>query len=165
MIEATDSFLPLHQDQAALAQFCSCSVAKSCPTLCDPMDCSTPGFPSFTNSQSLLKLMSIQSVMPSNHPSSLTPFSYCPQSSPASGSFPMCWLFPSAGQSIGASASASVLPMNIQSWFPLGLTGLISLLSKGLKSLLQHHIWKHQFGAQPSSWSNSHIHTWLLEKL
>ena len=65
--------------------------------------------------------------------------SSCPQSFPASGSFPMSRLFASGGQSIGASASASVLPMNTQDWFPLGLTGLISLLSKGLKSLLQHH--------------------------
>ena len=73
-----------------------------------------------------------------NHPtisSSVVPFSSCPQSSLASGSFPVSRLFPSAGQSIGASASASVLPMNSQGWFPLGLTGLISLLSK---SLLQH---------------------------
>jgi len=69
---------------------------------------------------------------------SVIPFS-CPQSFPASGSFPMSWLFTSDGQSIGASASASVLPMNIQGWFPSGLTGLISLLSKGLKSLPQHH--------------------------
>ena len=70
---------------------------------------------------------------------SVTPFSSCYQSLPASGSFPMSELFTSGGQSTGASASASVLPMNIQGSFPLGLTGLISLLSKGLKSLLQHH--------------------------
>ena len=71
--------------------------------------------------------------------SSVAPFSFCLQSSPASGSFPVSWLSASDGQSIGASGLASVLPMNIQGWFPLGLTGLISLLSKGLKSLLQHH--------------------------
>ena len=70
--------------------------------------------------------------------SSVIPFSSCPQSFPAWGSFPMNWLLTSGGQSIGASPSASVLPMNIQGWSPLGLTGLISLLSKGLKSLLQH---------------------------
>ena len=64
--------------------------------------------------------------------SSVTPFSSCPQSFPASGSFPMSWLFASGGQSIGASVSASVLPMNIQDWFPLGLTGLISLASNSL---------------------------------
>ena len=73
--------------------------------------------------------------------SSVVPFSSCPQSSPASGSFPMSQFFTSGGQSIGASASASVLPMNIQGWFPLGLTGLISLQFKGLsQSLLQHQI-------------------------
>ena len=69
--------------------------------------------------------------------SSDVPFFSCLQSFPASGSFPMSWLFTSGGQSVGASAS--VLPMNIQDWFPLGLTGLISLMTKGLKSLLQHH--------------------------
>ena len=71
----------------------------------------------------------------------------------------------SGGQSIGASASASVLPMNIQDWFPLGWTGLISLQSKALKRLLQHPVQKHQFfGAQPSLWSNSDMHTQLLGK-
>ena len=69
--------------------------------------------------------------------SSVTPF--CPQSFPASGSFPRSWLFTSGGHSTGASALASVLPVNIQDWFPLGLTGLISLLSKGLSRVLQHH--------------------------
>ena len=84
---------------------------------------------SFTISWSLLKLMPIESVLPSNHLilSCLLPFSSCLQSFPASGSFLMSWLFTSGGQSIGASAS--VLPVNIQDWFPLGLTGLISLLS------------------------------------
>ena len=71
--------------------------------------------------------------------SSVVPFSSCLQSCPTSGSFPMSQFFTSGGQSIGVSASASVLPMNIQDWFPLGLTGWISLQSKGLKSLLQHH--------------------------
>ena len=81
-----------------------CSVAKSCPTLCDPMDCSMPASLSFTVSQSLLKLMSIESVMPSTISSSVGPFSSCPQSFPASGSSPMSWLFSSCCQSIGASA-------------------------------------------------------------
>ena len=71
--------------------------------------------------------------------SSVTPFSSCPQSFPASESFPISWLFASGSQSIGASASTSVLPMNIQGWFPLELTGLISLLSKDSQSLFQHH--------------------------
>ena len=74
--------------------------------------------------------------------------------------------FTSGGQSIGASTSTSVLPMNIQGWFPLGLTGLISLLSKGLSRVFSSTtVWKHQFfSAQPFLWSNSYIHTWLLEK-
>ena len=92
---------------------------------------------------------------------SVTPFSSYPQSFLSSGSFPMSQLFASGGQSIGASASATVLPMNIQDWFPLGLTGLISLLSKGLFSIT---VQKHKFfGTQLSLWSNSHIRTWLLE--
>ena len=103
-----------------------------------------------------------------HHPtisSSAAPFSSCPQSFTASGSFPMSRLFVSSVQSIGASASISVLPMNIQDWFPLGLTGLISLLSKGLARVFSNKtVQKHQiFGAQLSLWSNTHIHTWLLE--
>ena len=90
---------------------------------------------SITNSQSLPKLMSTESVMPSNHLILCLPFSSCPQSFLASGSFPMSQLFESGGQSIGASASASALPMNVQGWFPLGLTGLISWLSKGFSSI------------------------------
>ena len=90
--------------------------------------------------------------------SSVTHFSFCPQSFLASGSFPLSWLFESGGQSIGASASASVLPMNIQGWLPLELTGLISLLTKGLSRALST-VWKHQFfSAQTSFWSNSPIH-------
>ena len=104
---------------------------------------------------------------PLSHPtisSSVTPFS-CPQSFPASVSFPMSWLFTSGGQSIRVSASASVLPMNIQSWFHLGLAGLISLLSKGFSTVFSSTtVQKHQFfTAQPSLSPNSHIHTWLLE--
>ena len=98
--------------------------------------------------------------------SSVIPFSSCLQSIPASGSFPMSHPFTSGGQSIGASASASVLPMNFQGWFLLGWTGLISLLSKGLSRVSSNTtVQKHQFfDAQPSSWSKSHIHTWILEK-
>ena len=99
--------------------------------------------------------------------SSVAPFSFYPQSFPASGSFPVTQLFPSGGQSIRASASASVLLMNIQGWFPLGMTRWISLLSKGLSRVLSSTTTqKHQFyGTQLSLWSNSHIRTWLLEKL
>ena len=91
--------------------------------------CSTWGFPILHHSPEFLKLMSIESVMPSNHLILCRPFSSCLQSFPASGSFPVSQLFISGGQSIGASASALVLPMNVQGWFPLGLTGLISLQS------------------------------------
>ena len=90
---------------------------------------------SFTISQSLLKLMSIELVMPSKHLICNFPLSSCLQSFPASGSFPVSQLFASGGQSFGASTSASVLPMNIQGLFPLELTDLISLLSKGLSSM------------------------------
>ena len=98
--------------------------------------------------------------------SSVIPFSSCPQSLPASGSFPMSQLFPSGGQCIGVSASASVLPMNTQDWSPLGRTGWISLQSKGLSRIFSNTtVQKHQvFGTQLSSQSNSHIHTWPLEK-
>ena len=98
--------------------------------------------------------------------SSVIPFSSCLQSFPASGSFQMSQFFATGGQSIGASASTSVLPMNIQDWFPLGLPDLISLQSKGLSRVFSNTtVQKHQFfSAQLSLCSNSHIHTWLLEK-
>ena len=98
--------------------------------------------------------------------SSVVPFSSCPQSLPASGSFPMSQLFASGGQSIRASASASVLRMNTQDWSPLGWTGWISLQPKGLSRVFSNTtVQKHQFfGTQLSSQPNSHIHTWPLEK-
>ena len=94
------------------------------------------------------------------------PFSSCLQSFPASGSFLISQFFTSGGQSLGASPSASVLPMNIQGWFPLELTDFISLQSKGLSRVFSNTtVQKHQFfGTQPSFWFNSHIHTWLQEK-
>ena len=98
----------------------------------------------------------------------VTSFSSCPQSFPASRSFPMNQLFTSGGQSIGgpASASASVLPMNIQDSVSLGLTGYIFLLSKELSRVFSSTtVWKYKFfGAQPSLWSKSHIITWLWKK-
>ena len=98
--------------------------------------------------------------------SSVVPFSSCPQSFPASGSFPMSQLFTSGGQSIGVSASTSALPTNTQDWSPLGWTGWISLQSKRLSRVFSNTtVQKHQFFcAQPSSQSKSHIHTWPLEK-
>ena len=101
---------------------------------------------SITNSQSLLKLTSIKSAMPSNHLILCRPFSSCLQSFPAWGSFPMSQFFASGGQSIGVSASALVLPMNIQDWFPLGWTGWISLQSKGLSRVFSNTtVQNHQF--------------------
>ena len=117
---------------------------------------------SITNSQSLLKLMSVESVMPSHHLISVIPFSSCLQSFPASRSFQMSQFFaPEGGQSIGVSASASVLSMNIQDCFPLVWTGWISLLSKVLSRVFSNTtVQKHQFfGAQLSLYSNSDIHT------
>ena len=98
--------------------------------------------------------------------SSVIPFFSCPQSLPASGSFPMSQLLAWGGQSIGVSASASVFPMNTQDWSPLGWTGWISLQSKGLSRVFSSTtVQKHQFfGAQLSLPSNSHIHIWLLVK-
>ena len=98
--------------------------------------------------------------------SSVVPFSSCPQSLPASESFPMSQLFAWGGQSTGVSASASVLPMNTQDWRPLGWTGWISLQSKGLSRVFSNTtVQKHQFfGTQLSLQFNSHIHTWPLDK-
>ena len=121
---------------------------------------------SITNSWGLPKLMSIELVMHPNISSSVVPFSSCPQSLPASGSFPMSQLFAWGSQSIGVSALAWVLPMNTQDWSPLGWTGWISLQSKGLSRVFSNTtVQKHQFfSAQLSSQFNSHIHTWPLEK-
>ena len=117
---------------------------------------------SITNSQNLPKLMSIELVMPSSHLILCSPLSSCPQSLPASGSFPMSQLFTWGGQSMGVSASASVLSMNTQDWSPLGWTGWISLQSKGLSRVFSNTtVQKHQFfGDQLSLWSTSHNHTW-----
>ena len=183
---------------------------QSCPTLCDPIDGSTPGSAlpgilqartlewvaiSFSNAWKWNRSVVSDSLQPHEpqhtrppcpsptpgvHPnpcpssrwclptisSSVIPFSSCPQSLPASGSFKMCQLFASGGQSIGVLASISVLPMNTQDWSPLGWTGWISLQAKGLSRVFSNTtVQKHQFFcAQLSLQSNSHIHTWLLEK-
>ena len=135
--------------------------------LCNPMDCTMPGLcPSPTPRVYSDSFPLSQGYHPTIS-SSVVPFSSCLQSFPASGSFPMSCLFASGGQSIGASASASaqVLSVNIQDWFPLGLTGLISLQAKGLSVFSRTTVQKHQFSStQPSLWSSSQIHTWLLEK-
>ena len=149
-----------------------CSVAQLYPTLWDPMDCSTAGFLVFHYLTEFAKLLSIESMTLFNHfilwrPLFLQP-SIFPSSKIFSNELSLCIRRP---KYIGASASASVFLVNIQDWFPLGLTGLISLLSKGLSSFLKTlkssctTVQKHQFfGPQTSLWSNSHIRTWLLEK-
>ena len=145
---------------------CCCSVAKLCLTLCNSMDCSTPASLSFTMSWRFLKPHPLNQWCHPNISTSIARFFSYHQSLPASGSFPISRLFASGGQSIEVSASASVLPKTIQDWFSLGLTGLMSLLSKGPSRVFSStSIQKYQFfGAQPSLWSSSHTHTWLLEK-
>ena len=146
---------------------CCCSVAQSCTILCDPMDYSTADFPFPSPSPGVCSNSRTLSWW--SHPtilSSVIPFFFWLQSFPASGSFPMSQLFASGNQSIEASASASVLPMNIQGLFPLGLTDLISLLSKGLSRVFSStRIQRHQFfGAQHFYCPALTSCTWLLGK-
>ena len=121
---------------------------------------------SITNSQSLLKLVSIESVMPPNHLILCHPLLLLPSVFPRIRAFPMSQFFASGGQSTGVSAWALVFPMNTQDWSPLGWTGYISLQSKGLSRVFSNTtVQKHPFlSPQPSSQSNSHIHTWPQEK-
>ena len=135
-----------------------------CPTLCDPMDCSTPGFPVHHQLVEIAQthVHRLSDAIQPTILSSVVPFSSCLQSFPESGSFPMSQFFAEGGPSIGGSASAAVLSMNIQDFLPLGLTGWISLKSKGLSRVFfKITVQKHQFfGTQLSLWSNSHIHTY-----
>ena len=122
------------------------SVAQSCPTLCDPMNCSTPGLPVHHQLSVYPNSCPLSWWCHPTIPSPVIPFSSCPQSFPASGSFPMSQLFASGGQSIGVSASTLVLPVNTQDWSPLGWTGWISLQSKGLSTVFSNTtVQKHQF--------------------
>ena len=134
--------------------------------LCDPMNHSTPGLPVHHQlpESTQTHVHWVGDASQPSHPLS-------PPFPPAFNlsqhqSFPMTQFFTSDGQTIGVSASASVLLMNIQDWFPLGLTGLISLQSKGFSRVFSSTtVQKHKFfSTQLSLWSNSHIHTWLLEK-
>ena len=143
------------------------SVTQSCPTLCDPMNCSTPGLPvhhqlpKFTQTHVHRVSDAIQTSHPRSSPSPPAPNLSQHQS------FPMSQLFTWGGQSIGVSALASsFLPKKSQGWSPSEWTGWISLQSKGFSRVFSNTtVQKHQFfGAQLSSQSNSHIHTWLLEK-
>ena len=121
----------------------------SCPVMSDsatPWTTAHQASLSLTISQSLPKFLSVVLVMPSSHLILWCPFSFCPQSFPASGTFLMSWVFTSDDQNTGTSASASVLSMNIHGWFPLRLTDLIFLLSKRLSGIISSTtIWKHQF--------------------
>ena len=140
------------------------SVAQSCPTLCDPMNCSMPGLPVH---HQLPEFTQIHVHWVGDAISSfVVPFSSCPQSLPASESFPMSQLFAWGGQSTGVSALASFLAKKSQGWSPSERTGWISLQSKGLsRGFSNTTVQKHQFfGTQLSSQSNSHIHTWPQEK-
>ena len=161
-VSMSDSVIWLYQFSSV--QFSS--VAQSCPNLCDPMNRSTPGLPvhhhlpEFTQTQVHWVRDAIQ---PSHPRSSLSPIAPNPSQHQ---SFPMSQLFPWGGQSTGASASASFPPKKSQGWSPSEWTGWISLKSKGLSRVFSNTtVRKHQFfGSQPSSQSNSHIHTWLQEK-
>ena len=134
--------------------------------LCDPMNCSTPGLPVH---HQLWVHPNPCPLCRSCHPtisSSVTPFSSCPQSFPASGSFQMSQLSASGGQRIGVSASTSVLSMNTQDWFPLGRTGWISFQSKGLSRVFSNTtVQKHQFcGAQLYNPTLTSIHDYWKKK-
>ena len=139
-----------------------CSATKLCPTLRNTTNCSTPGLPvlHYLPEFPQIHVHWVGDAIQSS--SSVASFSSCPQSIPASMSFPVSQLFALVGQNIEAAVSVIVLPMSIS----LRLTGLIFLFSKGLSRILSSiTIRKHQFfNTQPSLWSNSHIYTWLLEK-
>ena len=127
-----------------LVQFSS--VAQSCPTLCDPMDCSTPGFPAITNSRSLLKFTSMETVMPSNHLILCRLLLLLPSIFPSIRVFSNESALRIRWPKLGVSVSSSVLPVTIQDRFPLGWTGWVSLQSKGLSRVFCNNtVQKHQF--------------------
>ena len=142
------------------------SAAQSCPILCDPMDCGIPGFPIYHKHPEFTQthVHWVSDAIQPSHPL-LSPSPPAFNLSSTRG-FQMSQFFTSGGQSSEFSASTSVLRMNTRDWFPLGLTCLISLQSKRLSRVYPNtKVQKHQFiGAQLSLWSNSHSHTWLLEK-
>ena len=163
LLHCSSSFLQLHRKTGCC---CGCwSVAQLCQTLWPPWTAECQASLACTISRSLFKLMSTESVMPSSHLIICCPLLLLPSIFPSIRGCSISWLFASGGQRIGASASASVLPVNIQGWFPLRLTGLISLQSRGLSRVFYNTtVRKHQFfSAQPSLWAYSHICTWLLE--
>ena len=161
-VKIINILLQLNSALIRVIQFSSVQLFSCVWLFATPWTAARQASLSITNSRSLLKLMSIELVMPSNHLILCKPLLLLP----SIRVFPLSQFFASGGQSIGASASASALLMNIQDWFPLGLTSFISLLSKGLSRVFSNTtVQKHQFfSTQLSLWSNSHIHTWLLEK-
>ena len=158
-----DTIKPLQENTSKIFSdiCCVCSLAQSCQTPCDLMDCSTPvlRFPEFA--QIHVRWV----MMPSSHLIICHQLLVLPSIFSRSGYCSMSQIFASSAQSIGASASASLLSMDIQGWFPLALIDLMSLQSKGLSRVFSNTtIQKHQFfNAHPSLWSNFHIHTWLQE--
>ena len=158
---------PVWKNELISSPFEVDSVQFICSVVSDslwPWTAASQASLSITNTQSLLKLMSIELLMPSHHLILCCPLLLLPSIFPSIRVFPMSQFFASAGQRIGVSASASVLPMNIQDWFPLALTGLISLQSEGLLRVFSNTtVQKHQFFNAQLSWY-SHIHTCLLEK-
>ena len=152
-----------------LTEYCSCcccSVAKSCLILCDSTDCSTPGFSVLHCLPEFSQIKDHWVGDPTNHLILCHPLLFLPSIFPSIRDFSNESALCIRGQSTGASASASVLPINTQDWSTLGLTDLISLLSKGLSRVFSStRVQKYEFfSAQPSLWSNYYIHTWLLEK-
>ena len=156
--------LKIQQRNEKFNQFSS--AAQSCPNICDHMDCSVPGFPVHHQLPELAQTHVHQLVMPSKHSILYCPLHLLPSIFPSirifSNELALCIRWPKDW----SWASISVLPMNINGWMHLGLTGLISLLSKGISRVFSNPtVQKHQFfSTQLSLWSNSHIHTWPLEK-
>ena len=141
------------------------SVTQSCLTICDPIDCSIPGFSAHHQLLELAQTHVIQSVMPANHLILCCSLRLLPLIFPSISVFSNESFLPIKWPKNWSLSFSMSLPMNIQDWFPLGLTGLISLKTKGLsrvfcKTTFQKHPF---FSAQQSLWSSSHIHTWLLE--
>ena len=144
---------------------CCHSVTQLCPTLCNPVDCSKPGCPVLHHLLEFAHIQWVGKAIQPSHPL-LPPSPFAFNLSQHQGLFQLVSSSHLGGQSTGVSASASVLPMNTQDWPPLGWTGWISLQSKGCSRVFSNNtVQKHQFfAAQLSLQSNSHIHTWLLEK-
>ena len=163
----TTEWLSTPESMHSCVQFSSVQLLSRLQLFADPMDCSIPGFPVYHQLPELAQthvLWVSDAIQPSHPLPSPSPPAF--NLSQHQGLFPRNQFFASGGQSIGVLASAPVFPMNIQDWFPLGWTGLISLQSKGLSRIFSNiTVQEHQFfGAQLSLSSNCHIHTWLLEK-